>query len=381
MWRPDLLSSVPERVLSIYERFSGYVYWKRAVVAILLGGILTAGILYGLYRIRGWAVPVGVLIVIGVLAAVYGRKRFFSPSSVRLQTGLFLTTQRFRRFRNKDTRQMMRDAVESRPFTGALAAPVLCLGAFFIVTATVTRYLQNYSITGGVDETLWIVHATVTGFSFIVLIFFWEFLGDEFDNPVFIRTVVRYTWSLHIIYFLLAANIVIGVLAVLAQGEQVASYVGVQAVLFILSMFGVYWLYDTVYTIMVKETLASRIKRRLDQQIAAILTEPDQEGWTSVVNSQLDHDYPQLAIPDFSGGQERITARDLGLSGVVTDIHLYRLHNLFNEASALDVDIEQLPALGQSYRGDDDVVVYRGNLTAQEEALLRNRLLRAVKVK
>jgi len=380
MWISDLLNSVLGRVLTIYERSSGYVYWKRAVVAILLGGILTAGVLYGLYRVRGWEVPVGILVVIGVVLAVYRRKRFLSPSSVRIQTGVFLAIQRFQRVKKRDTRQMMKDAVENRPLTGAVVAPVFCLGVFPIVAATITRFLPNYSITSGVDETVWAVHATVTGFSFIVLIFFWEFLGDEFDNSVFIRTAVRYTWSLHIIYFLLAANVVIGALAILAQGKQVTSYVGVQAVLFILSIFGVYWLYDTVYTVMVKETLASRIKRRLDQQIGVILTEPDQEGWMSVVNCQLDHGYPQLALPNFSGGQERMTARDLGLSGEVTDIHLHRLHDLFDEASTLDVDIEQLPAFEQSYRGEDDVFVYQGDLTAQEEELLRNQLCRAVKV-
>jgi hypothetical protein len=380
MWISDFLNPVPRRVLTIYERSSGYVYWKRTVVAILLGSILTAGALYGLYQVRGWEVPVVTLVVIGVAAAIYRRKRFFSPSSVRLQTGLFLAIQSFRRVRKRDTRQIMRDAVESRPFTGAVAAPVFCLGVFPIVAAIITRFLQNYSITSGVDETIWVVHATVTGFSFIVLIFFWEFLGDEFDNAVFIRTAVRYTWSLHIIYFLLAANVVIGALAILAQGQQVTSYVGVQAVLFILSIIGVYWLYDTVYTVMVKETLAPRIKRRLDQQIGAILTEPDQEGWMSVVNRQLEQGYPRLALPDFSGGQERMTARDLGLSGEVRDIHLHRLHDLFDEASTLDVDIEWLPSLGQSYRGDDDIFVYQGDLTEQEEELLQNRLRRAIKV-
>jgi len=380
MWISDLLKSALGRVLTIYERSSGYVYWKRAAVAILFGGILTVGVLYVLYQVRGWEVPVGLLVVIGVVTAVHRRKRFFSPSSVRLQTGIFVAIQRFRRVRSKDTRQMVRDAVENRPFTGAVAAPVLCLGAFFIVTAIVTRFFQNYSIDSGVSETVWIVHATVTGFSFIVLIFFWEFLGDEFDNSVFIRTAVRYTWSLHIIYFLLAANVMIGFLAVLAQGQQVTSYVGVQAVLYLLSMFGVYWLYDIVYTVMVKETLASRIKRRLDQQIGAILTKPDQGGWVAVVNRQLDHGYPRLALPNFSGGQERMTAHDLRLSGKVTDIHLHRLHDLFDEASALDVDIERLPALGQSYRGDDDVFVYQGDLTVQEEERLRTRLRRAVKV-
>lgn len=376
----NLLISVHGRVLTIYERFPGYVYWKRAVAGALIGSILTVGVLYGLYRVRSWGVPTGILVVIGVVAAVYRRKRFLSPSSIRLQTRLFLAIQRLRRVRKGDSRQMMRNAVESRPFAGAAAAPVFCLGAFPIVTTTITRFLQNYSIASGVDETVWIVHATVTGFSFIVLMFFWEFLGDEFDNAVLIRTAVRYTWSLHIIYFLLAANVMIGVLAVLAQGQQVTSYVGVQAVLFILSIFGVYWLYHTVYTVMVKETLAPRIKRRLDQQIGTILTEPNQDSWISVINRQLDHGYPQMALPDFSGGQERMTAGDLGLSGKVTDIHLHRIHDLFNEASALDVDIERLPALGQSYRGDDDIFVYQGDLTAQEEERLQHRLRGAIKV-
>lgn len=380
MWISDLLSSVHRRVLTIYERSPGYVYWRQAFLGTLIAGILIGGVLYGLYRVRGWVVPAGILAVIGVGTAVYRRKQFLSPSSIRLQTGLFLAIQRLRQVKKRDSRQMMRNAVKSKPFVGAVAAPVFCLGAFPIVIATITRFLQNYSIISGVDETIWIVHATVTGFSFIVLIFFWEFLGDEFDNAVFIRTAVRYTWSLHIIYFLLAANVMIGVLAVLAQGQQVTSYVGVQAVLFILSIFGVYRLYDTVYTVMVKETLAPRIKRRLDQQIGSILTEPNQDSWISVVNRQLNHGYPQMALPDFSGGQERTTAGDLGLTGEVTDIHLHRIHDLFDEASALDADIERLPALGQSYRGDDDIFAYQGNLTAQEEERLQYRLRRAIKV-
>jgi len=376
----ELPNSIYRQVFTIYERFSQYVYWKQAVVAILIGVILAARVLYALYQIRGWTIPVSILAVMSIAAAYYRRKRFFSPSSVRIQTRLFLTIQRLRRVREKNTSQMVRNAIESRPFLGAVAAPILCFIAFPAVTAALTHFLQNYTVTGGVDETAWIVHSTVTGFSFIVLIFFWEFLGDEFDNEVFIRTAVRYTWSLHIIYFLLAANVVIGALAVLAQGKQVTSFVGVQAVLFVLSIFGVYWIYDTVYSVMVKEMLTPRIKRRLEEKISTILTELDQEGWMAVINHQLEQDYPQVALSDFTGEQERMTAGDLGLSGKVTDIHLYRLHNLLQEASALDANIEQLPLLEQSYHNDDVLFVYKGDLTGQEAERLQNRLRRAVKV-
>lgn len=255
MRTPELLDSLHRQVLTIYERSSQYVYWKQAVVAIFIGLTLTAGVLYSLYRVYAWTVSVSILAVISVVAVYYRRKGYLSPSSVRLQATLHLAIQRIRRIRTRNTSQVVRNAVERRPFVGAVAAPVLCLITFPAVITILTRFLQNYSITGGVDETVWIVHAMVTGFSFVVLIFFWEFLGDEFDNEVFIRTAVRYTWALHIIYFLLTANVMIGVLAVLAQGPQVTTFVSVQAVLFVSSMVGVYWIYDTVYTVMVKETL------------------------------------------------------------------------------------------------------------------------------
>lgn len=380
MWISGILGTVYGRVLTVYERSSKYKYWKQAAVAILVGVILSAGVLYGFYRVRGWTSPVGILVVIGVISAFHRRRQFLSPSSISLQTTLLLAVQRMRRVREGNTNHMVRNTIESRPFIGAVAAPVICIIVFTAVTTAATRFLQEYSITSGIDETLWIVHATVTGFSFIVLIFFWEFLGDEFDNEVFIRTAVRYTWSLHIIYFLLAANVVIGVLAVLSQGEQIMSFVSVQAVLFVLSMFGVYWIYNTVYTVMVKESLTPRIKRRLEQQIGAILLEADQEAWMLVVNDQLNQDYPHLALPDFSRRQERMTAGDLGLSGEVTDIHLHRLHNLFDEASALNVDIKRLPVLGQSYHDHEVLFVYQGDLTAREAELLQHRLRRAVKV-
>lgn len=375
-----LPNSIYGRVFTIYERSSQYVYWKQAVATILLGVILAAGTLYSLYQLRGWMIPVGALAIMSIAAMYIRRKRFFSPSSVRLQTTLFLTIKRLRRIWKRDTYQQVRNAIEIRPLVGAVVAPVFCLVAFPTVTAALPHFLQNFTITGGVDETVWVVHATVTGFSFIILIFFWEFLGDEFDNEVFIRTTVRYTWSLHIIYFLLAANVVIGVLAILAQGDQIRSFVGVQSLLFVISIFGVYWIYDTVYSVMVKDTLTPRIKRRLDQQINTILTEPNQEGWMSVVNQQLDQDYPQMALPDFTGKQERMTADDLGLNGKVTDIHLHRLNNLLEEASALGLDIERLPILEQSYHDDDVLFVYKGDLTGQEAERIQNQLRRAVKV-
>ncbi len=273
----------------------------------------------------------------------------------------------------------MRNAVESRPLSGAVVAPVLGIVAFPLITVAYTLPLQ-FKFANTVDETLWAVHASVTGFSFVVLIFFWEYLRGEFDNAVLIRTAVRYTWSLHIIYFLLSANVVIGGLALLEQGNQ-AVFVGVQAVLFLATIFGLYWLYHTIYTVMVRETLPLRVKRMLDEKIGVILTESDQETWVAVVNHQLDRDYPRLALPDFVGGKERVTAGELGLSGEVADIHLYRLQDFLDEASSLDVEVEQLPVLGRSYNDDDDLFVYQGDPTAQEAEQMRNRLRRVIKVK
>ena len=182
------MGKVCGRVLTVYERFSEYGYWKQAIVAILIGAILSIGALYGFYQVCGWTIPVGILAIVGVTSAFRRRKQFLSPSSIRLQATLYLAVQGMRQVRERNTIQMVRNAIERRPFLGAVAAPILCLLAFPIVTAAVTRFLQEFSTTSGIDKTLWIVHATVTGFSFIVLVFFWEFLGDEFDNEVFIRT-------------------------------------------------------------------------------------------------------------------------------------------------------------------------------------------------
>lgn len=383
---PGPVRSVYGRVLTIRERAreyvpEEYVHWKRTVVAVIISILLFGGALYGIYRVRGWKVPAAILLITLGIAAVYRRKRFLFPSSVRLQTKLFLTIHALTQLKNRDLRQMVQNLVERHPLSGAVAAPVVGLIAFPLATAGYDLFLQNYSIAGSIDETVWIVHATVTGFSFIVLIFFWEYLGGEFDNSVLIRTAVRYTWSLHIIYFLLAANVVIGVLAILAKGNPVVPVIGTQGILFLLSIIGVYWIYDTVYNVMVEDTLTPRVKRRLEQQIGIILTEQDQDPWRTVVTDQLDRNYPQFALADFVGGQERVTADDLGMSGEVTDIHLRRLHDLFDEAAALNVTIEQLPLLGRIYNGDDDVFVYEGDITPQEAEQLQDRLERAFRVK
>ncbi|MDS0300963.1 hypothetical protein NDI76_19640 [Halogeometricum sp. S1BR25-6] len=374
-----LVSSARRRIRTIKTRTPEYVHWKRAALVLLILLVLFGGSLYGIYRFRGWKLSAGIFVVAIAVVTVYRRNRFVSPSSVRLQTTLLRLIQRLRRLRNRDKRQMMRNAVESRPVSGAVVAPVLGIVAFPLITAVYTLPLQ-FKFANTVDETLWAVHASVTGFSFVVLIFFWEYLRGEFDNVVLIRTAVRYTWSLHIIYFLLSANVVIGGLALLEQGNQ-AVFVGVQAVLFLATIFGLYWLYHTIYTVMVRETLPLRVKRMLEEKIGVILTESDQETWVAVVNRQLNEDYPQLALPNFTGGKERVTAGELGLSGEVTDIHLHRLHDLLEEASALDVEVEQLPVLGRSYNDDDDLFVYQGDPAAQEAEQMRNRLRRAIKVR
>lgn len=372
--------SIYRKVTTIRERASEYVYWKRAIVAVSIEILLFAGALCGVYLIWGWIVPASILLTAIGIAAVYRRKRFLSPSSVRLQTKLFLAIHGLRQLRNRDTGQRIRNSVERRPSSGAVAALVSVLVTFPIVTVVYDLFLQNYSIAGSIDETVWIVHATVTGFSFIVLIFFWEYLGGEFDNSVLIRTAVRYTWSLHIIYFLLAANVMIGVLTILAQGSQVVPFIGVQWVLFLLSMGGVYWIYDTIYSVMVEDALTQRVKRRLEQQIGIILTEQDQEPWKTVITRQLDQDYPQVALAGSSGGPTGLTAGDIGMSGEIIDIHLHRLHDLFDEAASLKVTLEQLPSLGRTYTDDDNVIIYQGNLTTRETEQLQYRLQRAFKV-
>lgn len=91
----DFLKSVSGRIITIHERSSEYVYWKRAVVAILIGGILAAGVLYGLYQLRGWEVPVAVLVVIGIIALFYRRNRFFHHHQSVYRRGYFLRPSGF----------------------------------------------------------------------------------------------------------------------------------------------------------------------------------------------------------------------------------------------------------------------------------------------
>ena len=58
-------------------------------------------------------------------------------------------------------------------------------------------------------DTAWQVHATITGFSFVALVFFWETLKIDVTVPEVVGSLTNNIGALGRIYILIGSNIII----------------------------------------------------------------------------------------------------------------------------------------------------------------------------
>lgn len=367
-------------ILDDIQRLSRYSHWKRSLYFMVAGSLLTALIFGWVVFLAMWDVAlVGALLFI--VSLVYlGRKRFLSPSSVWVQSNLLRLAQWSERLQKRNNRRFLKIALEKYHLSVAIAGLVFAGVGMMLSMSVYQMFSLNFGLSADIARTLWIVHATATGFSFVVLIFFWEYLGDEYDSNSHIRIAVRYTWTLHIVYFLLAANISIGLAAILAQTSAATPLVLVQAVFYLLSIVGIYWIYRIVYKMMTQEMLSGKMFSELSHSIRRNLLQSKKSLWMRVLEQQTGREFPRYPLPQISGSQQRFSAQDIGIQGRVTDIHLDRLHDLFDEAASYGISIERLPEFGESYVASDEVLVVNGSPTQSQSKSLKEGLKQAVKV-
>lgn len=381
-----LLDIFVRRLFTYRNRRSDYKYWREVLFLQILGFFLLSGFLYALEVLNKNLILSALIIGIAGLGFYTSRRMFLSPSSIRQQSRYLDFVRSIKLARVKGLSNVARELFNKRPgLVGTTAALLTFILSYGVMSVLKFPFAEQYAFRD-VHSTVWVVHATATGFSFTVLVFFWEYLRDNFNKSRQIRVVVRNTRSFHIIYYLLIANMLIGILALVSgrPSEKVSidpNILAAQFVLFLLSIIGVLLLYRIVYKVMInKQVFIDSLDRKIRDEIQDILTEPEQDIKKEVLIEQID-DYSQQGYSYSNEERTEFTAGLLNSSGRVSDINLHRLNDIFDMAEEIGVEIEQVPEIGRDYEKSDKLFVFRGNIDRDCYKNLLPLLKRAIKVK
>lgn len=339
------------------------------LIFLLIGLISTFFLLRPLFGIS-------YIVLVGLGVFTYWRKRFLTQSSIWLQSRLVAVGESIRSAWKQDRRAVTISFLRRHPLTGSIPAIAIGLVGFLLTQNPqfqITLWSMNPSSGPGLLRASWQVHATITGFSIVVLVFYWDYLTDRYSNPSLIETNVRYTWTSHLIVFLISGIAVLGGLTLYAQENDGIYYIGTAIVLFTLCILAVLLIYSTVYNEMTSRPLDDRVKNEIRVQIQKLLKKPTHPPWFEIISEQVGEEYPRGPVVSFGHTNEHVfTAREVETIGKVTDLHEKRLENLFDTANDVGVQLKLLPELGQRYTRNDESFVYEGQISdSTEEELLR----------
>lgn len=346
------------------------------VIILFCGLILTICLLRPLFSITYL-----VLIVLGIVT--YQRKQFLGPSSIWLQSRLVAVEEATRSAWKQDQKAVIISILRRHPLTGSI--PPIAIGLIgFQLTQLPQFQIPLWNITppfgAGLLRASWQVYATITGFSFVVLVFYWDYLTDRHSNPSLIETNIRYTWASHLIVFLISGIAVLGWLTLYAQENDGIYYIGTAGVLFIASIVAVLLIYFIIYNEMTSRPLDNRVKNEIRVQMQKLLKKPTHPTWYKIISDQVGERYPRGPVASFGHTNEHVfTAKEVKTLGEVTDIHEKRLESLFETASDAGVQLKQLPELGQRYTRNNEIFVYEGQIPDSTEEELLRQLRKMVK--
>lgn len=344
------------------------------LIILLCGLILTIVLLRSLFSIAYF-----VLIVFGIIT--YWQKHFLGPSSIWLQSRLVAVEEATRSAWKQNRKAITISFLRRHPLTGSVPALAMGLIGFQLTQNPQFQIpLWNISPTSGAGllRASWQVYATITGFSFVVLVFYWDYLTDRHSNPSLIETNIRYTWASHLIVFLISGIAVMGWLTLYAQENDGIYYIGTAGVLFIVSIVAVLLIYFTIYNEMTSRPLDNRVKNEIRVQMQKLLKKPTHPPWFEISSEQVGGTYPRGPVASFGNTNEHVfTAQEVETLGEVTDIHEKRLESLFDKASDAGVQLKQLPELGQRYTRNNEIFVYEGQIpdSTEEELLKQLRIM------
>lgn len=174
-------------------------------------------------------------------------------------------------------------------------------------------------------ETLWQLHATIIGLSFVVLVFLLEIVSRSRLIEGALEQFLRKSWVMPVLVYSLLSNLALAALILYPDLRVDWLSSNLAVVIFAITILGILSVYRNVVTLVLAD--------ETDQESYTILkdtiSKKIQHDVTIYEYDQiLSDDLPERAVtektlyPFYAGRTDPISADDLELNGVVSDIHI-----------------------------------------------------------
>ena len=333
--------------------------------------------------------------VLVAVSIIFTRRRgyFLSIHSLRVRTFFGRIKQTpFRLFVNMLSRARPGELLVTR-FQGVARALMFGFGALVLAVACVVLFpsmaaeVVSNNLTAHVD-TAWQVHATITGFSVVALVFVWETLEANVQASKLVGEMTEAQGLLDRIYFLVIANLFIGAGLFMSSPLSSESAVTETPVLFqrlglvsvvLVSVFLVVsaWVLLKYY-----EDIHTLLFRKGPDQIAVDLYQQqlEDEGelnsvptYREIIESRLGTELsPYMTILPKLGQSDviRVSTEELDLGGEeITDIDLSGLSTVV-EMVGEDADVSFWYNLGERPRDSTSIMRADAEISDSEREIL-----------
>lgn len=274
-----------------------------------------------------------------------------------------------------------------RAFVQVAVIVLLCFGnAFLLENDIILLHFDRIPIqhiSNRDYRALWQAHAAIISIAFIGIIFLYEFISDDDTTQFGAQVVVTDTRGVQIISFSVLANGVMAVSSVLLPPDGLnadtvlfSTLRAAVPALFLVTLALVLFLYGRISSLILDEGVGNAVERRGLTGIDEIVDSNKPRDSELEILQQHIPEYPETQYsPSLSG--TRIQGDAVNKDGVISDIDLRRLQQVFHFAKALDTDIRVAPRLGDEI-GQRTLLTVDKDLGRVEEELFSHLLTKAI---
>lgn len=258
-----------------------------------------------------------VLKLTDLLRPIYQRLGFFPyPGSLRLQT------------RGKESYSNQSRVGKLRTLLGHRQHALIQALLLFTGTLVIAYAVDVSPLTGAIwidITTVWQVHATIIGLSFVVLVFLLEIVSRSRYVEDVLQQFLQRSRVLPILFYSLLGNTAIGVLVLYPNPLRDWVSSSLPATIFVVTILGIMFVYGKVVNLALMgpaeedayNELKKHISKKIEEDVAVY--EYDQELQDSL---PAGVETEKLLYPFYGRQKDSVTADDLNLSGYVADIHV-----------------------------------------------------------
>lgn len=333
-----------------------------------------------------------VIVVLTGLAIILAQRKgyFLSLHSLRLRVFLGqLKLTPFRLFVNLVSRVRPGEVLVTR-FRGVARA--IAYGVLGFVVALICITMLPWTVGSVIDnnltshiDTVWQVHATLTGFSVVALVFVWETLESTVQASQLVGEMTEKQGLLDRIYFLVIANLFIGVglflASPLSQGATVANTpvqnqqlgllsVVLVVVFLVVSAWELLQYYENIHTLLFKKGPNQAALDLYQQQLEEEKGPDPTLTYGEIIESRVGVELsPYMSLlPVMGRSTIQIQAEEIDAGGKkLTDINLSGLRTIAENIDE-DADLSFWYRLGEQPRNETSIMRAEAELSETERA-------------